>query len=162
VLASLGTCLFFGGISAYVRSSASAAWPAVEGVITVSEIEVRQETRERRRGTSSIKERRVVDVYEADVKYTYTVDGKGYTGDRITYFSHATDSEALAREDVEKYPVGKKVPVHHDPEDPSTAVLEPGSHVAMIIVPAVLALLLWGLAATVLYVRAAERKKKAA
>jgi Protein of unknown function (DUF3592) len=61
------------------------------------------------------------------VRYSYAVAGKAYEGSvicpGIEQFGLGSDLQAHAR--VDRYPVGKTVLVHYDPNDPSVAVLEP-------------------------------------
>ena len=60
------------------------------------------------------------------VHYSYAVAGKQYEGDvicpGIEQFGLGSELQAHAKAD--HYPVGKIVPVHYDPADPSVAVLE--------------------------------------
>jgi hypothetical protein len=60
------------------------------------------------------------------VRYKYQVDGQDYEGSRIRmYKENSSNKKAMARMQ-ERYPEGSRVKVYYDPDDPSTAVLEPG------------------------------------
>lgn len=59
------------------------------------------------------------------VVYTYSVDGKDYTSERISFASGYRAKEVDAV--LSRYSAGQTVPVHYQPERPSEAVLEPGS-----------------------------------
>ncbi len=62
--------------------------------------------------------------------YDYTVDGKTYTGHRITLTTNAYN-EDTARRVANELP--DSVDVHYNPRDPSDAVLQP-SAIAMSII----------------------------
>ncbi len=57
------------------------------------------------------------------VRYSYTVDGAEYSGERISYGGGAYEN---AKNAVAKYRAGYTVKVYYNPSDPSEAVLEPG------------------------------------
>ena len=57
------------------------------------------------------------------VKYDYTVEGKQYSSDRLTYASSAD----LPKHFLHEFPVGATVPVYYDPASPQTSVLITGS-----------------------------------
>lgn len=80
-------------------------WPTAEGVITQSFINW---DKDRRR--------------YADIKYSFVVNGETITGFQISSKEMNTSSEELLKE----YPVGKKVTVYYDPDDPYNCYLEPG------------------------------------
>jgi hypothetical protein len=66
-------------------------------------------------------------IYEAEVTYTYTVDGRPYRSQRIA-FGHTSgrDESAIARA-LERYRQGREVLVYYDPRNPQLAVLEPST-----------------------------------
>jgi hypothetical protein len=60
------------------------------------------------------------------VNYRYSVDGRELESRRIAFrVSGSSQSEAKAV--VDRYPSGSAVTVHHSPDDPSLACLEPGA-----------------------------------
>jgi hypothetical protein len=63
--------------------------------------------------------------YIADIEYRYRVDEKDYDGDRYRY-GPDTEGDKSAQEIVKEYPVGKKVTVYYDRQDPHDAVLSVG------------------------------------
>lgn len=73
-------------------------------------------------------ERRWQDV---DIRYTYTVEGHEYRGDRWCYSffinRQRTRTVAMLAKQAE-YPVGTRTRVAVDPHDPARSVLEPGPH----------------------------------
>lgn len=88
-------------------AKASLVWPTTTGTITKVE--------------------RVKRLFRSlpRVAYTYSAEGKDYASEQISFASayrpHEVDA-VLAR-----YAVGQNVPVHYQPQQPGTAVLEPGS-----------------------------------
>ncbi|MDX1569227.1 MAG: DUF3592 domain-containing protein [Xanthomonadales bacterium] len=130
-------CVVVGGYQ-WLVSQAMATWPATEGVVT------RSETRPYRLGDDLI-------VY-LSLRYRYSVDGRTYTGDRVTAsgaygarFERLVVNDqgsALARwwwrnfpqpagnshDDLlpaaARYPPGAKVSVYYDPDHPDRAVLD--------------------------------------
>ncbi len=62
-----------------------------------------------------------------DVRYTYQIDGKPFTGNRIAFGQKEIMSNSdAAQRVVREYPEAKSVDVYFDPNDPETSVLEPG------------------------------------
>lgn len=98
------------------RANASTGWPTAAGVVTESRVE--HTTRTKRGKTSHS--------YAPHVEYRYEVAGEERTARCIAFrFTHSTESGA--REAVARYPVGATVIVHHAPDDPGLACLEPGA-----------------------------------
>ena len=98
------------------RANASVNWPTAQGTVTESRIH----------HTTSSKRGHVRHHYAAHVAFRYTVDGREFTASRIT-FRTTSSSESAANATVAKYPVGSSVTVHHAPDDPALACLEPGA-----------------------------------
>ena len=80
-------------------------WPNTEGVITQSFMNWDKDRQ-----------------HYADIKYSFVVAGETITGFQISTREFNTSSEELLKE----YPVGKKVTVYYDPDDPYNCYLEPG------------------------------------
>lgn len=89
----------------------SKSWPVVDGTITASAVEPLQA---KRRTTAS-----------AVVRYSYRVAGKDYQSSRILGRPNERSPQAMTAL-IAAYPPGRKVKVHYDPKNPSTAVLGPG------------------------------------
>ena len=115
-------CALFGvvvlvifGFSA-LRGRATSEWSSVEGTVSESRV-----------GRSSSASGRIQ--YYARVAYEYEVNAVRYVGNTIAIgaVTGFLVRESSAQKIVEKYPVGKRVRVYYDPEDPSKAVLEPGA-----------------------------------
>jgi hypothetical protein len=96
------------GIKTLRQSRASLRWPKVVGVITCSGNMCRRAA-----------------MY-ADVKAQYTVDGKTYTTDQISFGQYGTGGGGHAQKEVDRYPKDKEVLVYYDLANPALAVLEPG------------------------------------
>ncbi len=67
-------------------------------------------------------------LHRPEVTYTYTVDGKTYTGTALGLDTVEVSNERMAREHAARYVPGAPVTVYYDPENPSRALLEPGIH----------------------------------
>ena len=89
-------------------AKASASWPTTEGTVTASDT-VKQMFRAQPR-----------------VSYSYTVDGKPYTGRRVSFAAAVPPKETPSV--LARYPVGQSVTVRYAPEKPAESVLEPGSN----------------------------------
>ena len=87
------------------RSRRAARWPSVEGEVVES-----------RPGEGSELLPRIV--------FRYVVDGREYRSPyRLPEGAHPFSD--YSRTLLERYPVGRRVAVHYDPEDPARATLEP-------------------------------------
>jgi hypothetical protein len=97
----------------YLKSRSTRNWPAVEGVITKSS------TRSQRSPGSS-----GAPAIIADVWYNYVVHGITYHNDTISLSQYGSGSASHAVEEAHRYPVGSRVMVYYNPEDPHDSVLE--------------------------------------
>ncbi len=125
-LACLGFFLLaFGGVGAFLiyrswqqnrQADDSKYWPAAGGTITEAKVgESWSEDSDGHRQRS----------YHADVKYTYTVAGRVYSGDQIAFgFKQADRSPDKAQAWASANPPGKSVPVFYNPANPAESVLE--------------------------------------
>jgi hypothetical protein len=60
------------------------------------------------------------------VRYTYEVNGRQYSGDRLTVGVRISATfSAFAKRAAARYPVGMEVDVHYNPESPGESVLHP-------------------------------------
>ncbi|MDR3466012.1 MAG: DUF3592 domain-containing protein [Xanthobacteraceae bacterium] len=122
-------CIVLGalGVRAYLQTrrklQASASWPTAAGTITVSEAIAFQNTETDDPGRET-----VTTQYRVDIAFTYKVGGQEYHSDTWKWgwtriYGGPEQPQAIAA----AYPVGKRVQVFYDPNEPSTAVLEPGN-----------------------------------
>ncbi len=66
------------------------------------------------------------EFHRVNIEFTYRVNGKLYRGNHINY-GIASDSflfERFAEVVVQRYPIGKTVPVYYNPDDPTDEVVE--------------------------------------
>lgn len=115
----LGIVYLSRGISRRQMAARSQQWPVTEG--RIHSASVKTEMRSDSEGSR-------MKVYVPEASYSYAVAGENYEGNVIRFgveqFGYAV--VAPAQKHIELYRAGAAVPVHYDPNDPSTAVLEPG------------------------------------
>ena len=102
----------------YTKASASQSWPSTQGQVVTSE--VKKTTHTSQNGTKW--------VFKPILKYEYSVDNLDFTGNRIrfTSFEINHEKEHKAKREISAYPVGKKVSVFYNPNNPTDAVLVVG------------------------------------
>lgn len=101
------------GASSITLGLASRGWPKVRGRIESSEVET--QCRQSHDSTS----------YAPSIAYSYKVGDTDYWGREISVGDHG-GGRRRAERIVTKYPPGFAVDVFYDPDDPKTALLEPG------------------------------------
>lgn len=108
-LAALGAWLLAWSGAQIAHSRAALAWPVAEGVVISSSLDDD--------GGEPV----------PAVVYTYAVGGETYAADQLGFdvFDQPGGRGRTATL-VARYPVGARVVVHHAPDDPAEAVLEPG------------------------------------
>jgi hypothetical protein len=75
----------------------------------------------------SIKDSSKKPTYYPKIRYQYEVDGKIYTGDRISFSAvEGGEKKSESQAVVNRYPSGQRVIVYYDPKHPNKAVLERG------------------------------------
>jgi len=93
-------------------------WPSVPGIITVSEVVSSQ-------GTNS--DGKEVTNYMANVSAEYEVNGSRHHSDSITPVQMTSSTvRSVIQKDIKPYPVGAKVEVFYNPDQPSYGILKPG------------------------------------
>jgi uncharacterized protein DUF3592 len=114
---SIATALGAAGVAYHLLAAISGAvakrWPVVAGVVTSSTIEQIPS--------------RFGHYYKPCVAYTYSVAGVTYTGKQRRFGDDDFEFKSSAASRLAKYTFGAQTPVHYDPDDPSTSVLEPGT-----------------------------------
>lgn len=60
------------------------------------------------------------------LRYRYEVSGQTFTGNRLGAMARHYPDEAAVQAVCQRYPVGQRVQVFHDPAQPERSVLEPG------------------------------------
>lgn len=99
------------------RAYESRSWPNTQGTVISSYIDKRSHRDSNNRTNI---------VYTPKIRYQYQVDGKHYTCKRIAFGGESGGKRSKAKKVVDKYPSGKKVTVHYNPQDPKVAVLKAG------------------------------------
>jgi len=93
-------------------------WPRAEATIIDADL---------RTFSGPQSDRRYRDEWHAfAVHYSYTVGGKQYFGGRVEPYDYGMQNSAGAEKMRERHPVGSRARVAYDPNEPSTAYLEPG------------------------------------
>jgi len=108
-LTIFGLGITLAGILMIKRARESLYWPVADGIIVESHEDTRLD-----KGTVH---------YYANIKYSFKVNGQEYIASGITF----KDLNRPIGEELSKYPVGRKVKVYYNPDDPVIAVLEPGA-----------------------------------
>lgn len=124
MLVGLGSLVEYGRMRR--RQSASQRWPSAPGTITQAGViaEEREEADdERSDGLAQVTMR-----YRADVRFSYTVNGRVFHADRWKWGLTAYyPDEAAAAAVIARYRAGAPVRVFYNPANPGEAVLEPGN-----------------------------------
>ncbi len=108
-----GGYILWHGIQNHRAGTAAKSWPAVTGEVVTSTV---------------IQDPDSDDVsFLATVSYNYTVDSVVYSNDTIYAGYGGSYSKQTAQDLADLYPVGEPVSVLYNPEDPGTAVLQPGT-----------------------------------
>lgn len=84
---------------------------SVEGIIVSS-------------STYTSKSKRTV-YYHYNIEYEFNVNARYYLSNEITFSGEYSTHQEETRGYLSKYPIGKKVKVYYDPQDPNFSVLEP-------------------------------------
>ncbi len=75
---------------------------------------------------TSLRSRSGEKLYGVQIRYRYDVADRRYTGTAITPGYRYSRDEAEQQELLSRYPVGKRVAVYYNPENPSEAYLQYG------------------------------------
>lgn len=113
----LGLAILLGGLLLMRRrvmiSLRSASWPSTAGtVVAVDRVYA---------GSGEDGD----PAYDEKVEYSYAVDGHEYRGNLVAALAPAKSAEQV-QVVLEAYPVGSKVEVYFDPDDPAVCLLKPG------------------------------------
>lgn len=101
------------GFQAYTAISAD-SWPVAEGEIVASSV-------------GSYRDSEGTTMFEANITYQYMVNDRIYNSERVRVGGDSsTNIRSVPQGMVDRYPVGTRVTVHYNPEDPSSALLETG------------------------------------
>ncbi len=117
IFGAVGLGISIWGAIVLTNAKASGSWPSVPGKVTESRVVSK---------TSRDSDGHSDTTYSAHVVYRYEVENAEYTCDTVSFGEYGTNTPKHAREIVVRYPKGKEVTVHYEPEKPTKAVLEPG------------------------------------
>ena len=109
-----GLALLLGFVALQRKAGAARSWPIAPGVIETSSTERVTDNAGGHRRTT----------YAPLVEYSYTVNGLELHGKQITLAMVMSGSLASAEKTAARYPVGRKVDIHYNPENPEIAALE--------------------------------------
>ena len=104
------------------KAQQSRLWPSTEGEIAHAAT-LYETSRSLSGGVSA--------TYKADIVYRYQVNGKDYSSSTITLLD-VSSAAGQAQSIVDRYPDKSKVQVFYNPDDPSDAVLEPGTTTGLV------------------------------
>jgi hypothetical protein len=130
IFALLGNGFLIFGLRERNKAKETEIWPTAKGVIVSARLDHQTRT-ERNQGRTYTR-----TTYTPVVEYTYAVGENTYRGNRIFPGSSMSYDLGTAQNIVNHYQPGHSVSVHHDPTDPTQAVLETkskGGSVFMII-----------------------------
>lgn len=128
----LGLGVSYYGYRLIRKARASAQWPAAQGAIESSTVDV-----ERERERDSDGDVHYETKYIPQIVYHYRVDGTDYYGDQVSFGSTSSRNPNRAYRIRDQYSPGMEVSVYYDPENPREAVLQPGVKGTTYIVPVI-------------------------
>jgi hypothetical protein len=123
----LGAFIACSGIRDIGRAKISAIWPAANGKIVSSSVKVHH--------TGGYNSRRTAITFYARILYAFSVNGKYFTGDCVSFGDHSSKEPSYAYRLVNRYPQGKEVRMYYMPDNPKVCVLEPGIQTQAYILP---------------------------
>src|SRR5262249_30050366 len=97
----------------------SLSWPKAAGTIMRSTVRAARSQGGENTGSTT--------TYRPDIAYSYSVNEKAYTGQRVRAGSAYVRTQKAAEAILEPYPVGRSVEVAYAPARPEMAMLDPGS-----------------------------------
>ena len=107
--------LVIGAIGAWLASGDTPlSWPAVDADVVESRIITSSSSSSRNRSSSTM--------YDIQVTFSYTVDGKPFTGQTVSGSSSSSRSRAEGR--LATYAVGSRHSIRHRPNDPNVIQFE--------------------------------------
>jgi hypothetical protein len=122
-LSAMGLVTILFGFAMRKQGSDARNWPVVSGRIDGSAVD---EFRGRLSNESA-----VTTLYRPLISFAYEFNGVKYAGSQVSLGLKVTsNSAAFANKTVAKYPLGKIISVHVNPQNPSESVLSPGTGIA--------------------------------
>lgn len=111
------------------RITASKSWPVVPGKVSESQLRYPPAGGRRRPNPQAVNaqpsgENAERESFWAEISYTYQVNGSSYAGKALIEPFSLMGSDKPAVRIVERFPRGKKVQVHYQPDQPENAVAD--------------------------------------
>jgi hypothetical protein len=121
VTACIGFALLFAlFVFGFQRAAAKArTWPTVSGRVEKSDVRSYESI------DSDSSTSRSQTMYRPDVVYRYEVGGVQYRGDKVSVSGMSTNMDSIARRVAARYPVGTKLQVHYNPDNPGESAIDP-------------------------------------
>lgn len=114
----VGLILTIIGKNSVGTAKASLEWPTAQGQIVTSEMDMRRE----KSGGSTARHYQ----YRPNILYEYSVDGARYTSKKVAVVGMTSRDQKDIKPILRRYKEGSSVTVYYNPEDPKSAILEPG------------------------------------
>ena len=158
-----GVVLLVFGVRGWMRGSESYDWPKTTGEVISAKVERHSGKSKRTSGRRGRGRRsRSGPTFHAAIQYSYMVDSKSYTGERVGYGDYGSGDSREAQAIVNRYPVGREVVVYTMPSNPSECLLEPGVTGMVFLLPGIgLVVFLVGALLLVFLPRALRRSARA-
>lgn len=109
-----GIVFMWMGANRVKEAKSTLSWPAVTGLVKESKMVTKPA------GKNGVS-------YGASVLYSYSVNGKGFEGDRLSVDRDWKNNPQKPLETLKKYPPGSETKVYFNPDQPGQAVLVPGA-----------------------------------
>ncbi len=113
------TLLFF--IRRALQAARSRHWPTTVGTLEKQGTRIVDYNGHEPDGSPDFARAMVVDF-----RYTYQVDGRRYTGSRVTFSDHVSKSAGTLQRLLRQFDSRHQVTVHYNPDNPAESVLLPG------------------------------------
>jgi Protein of unknown function (DUF3592) len=121
VMIGFGVAVIISGLVQLDRARAMKGWSSVLGEVSSTRIVEKVGSRDfDSPGSAS-------HTYHPDVRYSYVLNGTDYAGTRRSFADTGASWRGYAEGVLARYPVGKKVTVYYDPQNPRDSILERGN-----------------------------------
>ena len=118
----LGLGVVYYGYRLIRKARASTEWPAAQGTVESSAVDVKRERERDSDGDVHYETK-----YIPRIVYRYQVEGTDYYGEQISFGNTSSRSPNWAYRIRDQYSPGMEVSVYYDPANPQEAVLQPGA-----------------------------------
>jgi len=112
ICVGIGALMTYSGVRDFIHTKASLEWLQTDGKVTKSKLI------KSKRSSSSV-------AWHANIEYEYAVQGGPFKHYRASFGDYGSSDESHAQAILDRYLVGKVVPVYYKPNDPAETVLAP-------------------------------------